>query len=91
MRCAKASALVLYIIISAASRARAKHSLLRTGNAQPSEDPGPQELAFSVRRPPGAVSLVVTHTDRVSFVYFTCMTTATCQRRHQTLQAQLEN
>lgn len=28
-------------------------------------------LAFSVRRPPGAESLVVTHSDRVSLVYFT--------------------
>ena len=30
---------------------------------------------FSVRRPPGAVSFVVTHNDRVSLVYLTCRST----------------
>ena len=30
------------------------------------------KCTFSVRRPPGAVSFVVTHSERVSLVYFTC-------------------
>lgn len=31
-----------------------------------------RQCTFSVRRPPGAVSFVVTHSERVSLVYFTC-------------------
>lgn len=33
---------------------------------------GWHDFTFSVRRPPGAVSFIVTHSERVSLVYFTC-------------------